>query len=599
MKRSWALIAASLIVSTARANDSEAIPPSLTTEAQDLLENPRVTCDQLNTLAENLRKVSDQDALLKSISARLYTKRAKQRCLKPAPPGTTPPPTPKQTFDDVYSKLVDDVRQKRTECGSNASCPAAKIREEELARLTVHLARTLPEQELGRLRSAFQTIVIVVPVKPSIDQMIEQLGQASLAEEQASRLFEILATSKNEATLLHKVSDLLRKRRELDPLVLQTLLDALCGKSTCTKESIDQLLRIHVQLSNPQQRKTLERMLHILEKDFPGLKASARATLDQMHRNDPGAAKAITSLFSAVGPFVMLSIQLQADHNIRIALAPQSIRFIPMSIVRDSDLTSDSTCKPDEQFWNTYIQFLHFSFGGNRAFRLPVVRTAADHDEHDHLVERFGQLSMAVLEGRPLEDLPCSENPDVCQLPLPGTVLLSMRPSDAGKIAIQGSCWVDSTGEHRPAKMSLFEATVPTGCGALDEDQRRAQAARLAVEASGHCSLFKPVEGPDAAASSPPTTSSGWYALAFAGTPYLHDSRASTWSKIVPSVLDGALLLGAGVSFGLAIKYRNDYNAGRSSSLDPSARAFNTGVGLSIGLGVTRITSGILYEANF
>jgi hypothetical protein len=90
--------------------------------------------------------------------------------------------------------------------------------------------------------------------------------------------------------------------------------------------------------------------------------------------------------------------------------------------------------------------------------------------------------------------------------------------------------------------------------------------------------------------------SSGWFALAFAGAPYLADSRATTWSKIVPSALDGALMLGAGISFGVAVQLRNDAaDQPNGTSVHPATIALNTGVVLTAVLLGTRIASGVGY----
>ena len=93
------------------------------------------------------------------------------------------------------------------------------------------------------------------------------------------------------------------------------------------------------------------------------------------------------------------------------------------------------------------------------------------------------------------------------------------------------------------------------------------------------------------------TTSSGWYALTFAGTPYLQDSRATPASRIIPSALDIGLLIAAGVSFGLAVEHRNDYAEDpRGNSMDSATRSLNLGIGFAIGWLGTRIVSGALYE---
>ncbi len=85
-----------------------------------------------------------------------------------------------------------------------------------------------------------------------------------------------------------------------------------------------------------------------------------------------------------------------------------------------------------------------------------------------------------------------------------------------------------------------------------------------------------------------PRASSAWYAIAFAGAPYLGDSRAATWSKVVPSVLDLSLLVGAGVSYGMAVKLRNDYANGDIHSTRPSERALSAAFGLVLGLAGVR-----------
>lgn len=96
--------------------------------------------------------------------------------------------------------------------------------------------------------------------------------------------------------------------------------------------------------------------------------------------------------------------------------------------------------------------------------------------------------------------------------------------------------------------------------------------------------------------STPTVTSSGWYAAGFAGTPYLMDSRARTWTKVTPTILDGALLAAAGLSFGMSVKLRNDYAAGRIDSMDQPELALNIGGALLIGVAVTRLVSGLVYE---
>src|SRR5262249_15454020 len=161
--------------------------------------------------------------------------------------------------------------------------------------------------------------------------------------------------------------------------------------------------------------------------------------------------------------------------------------------------------------------------------------------------------------GRKPADKACASFPDACRSPLPGTVLLSATAGPSATMTIEGTCWVDPTGEHQPTSMHMFSGTVPSGCTAEDVDLRRAKAAQLAV-APPQCSIFKTdADRPDDDVSRTPiVTSSGWYALAFAGAPYFQDSRASTWSKVVPSVLDVGLLIGSGVSFGLAVHYRNE-----------------------------------------
>jgi hypothetical protein len=91
--------------------------------------------------------------------------------------------------------------------------------------------------------------------------------------------------------------------------------------------------------------------------------------------------------------------------------------------------------------------------------------------------------------------------------------------------------------------------------------------------------------------------STGWFALAFAGAPYLADSRATTWGKIIPSALDGALMLGAGISFGVAVQLRNDAaDEPNGTSVHPATIALNTGIVLTAVLLGTRIASGIGYE---
>jgi hypothetical protein len=95
----------------------------------------------------------------------------------------------------------------------------------------------------------------------------------------------------------------------------------------------------------------------------------------------------------------------------------------------------------------------------------------------------------------------------------------------------------------------------------------------------------------------PPVTSSGWYALAFAGAPYIQDSRATPASKIIPSVVDAGLLIGAGVSFALAVDYRNQYaDNPRDSSVHDATHMLNTGIGLAIAWFGFRIASGANYE---
>jgi len=138
---------------------------------------------------------------------------------------------------------------------------------------------------------------------------------------------------------------------------------------------------------------------------------------------------------------------------------------------------------------------------------------------------------------------------------------------------------------------------MPATCGEEAKLEREKLAIKLALKApDGECVLFR--RQPRLCPPPPPppvTTSSGWYALGFAGAPYLQDSRASLWSKIVPSVLDAALLIGAGVSFGLAVDYRNQHAAGQAS-LRPATRALNLGIGFAIGWGATRVVSGVGYE---
>ena len=92
------------------------------------------------------------------------------------------------------------------------------------------------------------------------------------------------------------------------------------------------------------------------------------------------------------------------------------------------------------------------------------------------------------------------------------------------------------------------------------------------------------------------TLSSRWTAVAFSGIPYLLDTRKPRWSKITPSVLDGAFMVGAGVSLGLAVKFRNDFNLGEQPTLQPYNVSLGFALAAASSLLLTRILSIALYK---
>jgi hypothetical protein len=597
MRRSATFFGILLLHSSAVAQTASPVPgnPSAVTQAQAL--GPWSSCQELTQVWDALVGLPDLPSVI-SARERIYALRAADRrsggnCLRQGPPGTQVyrPVGPRTLLEQVFPDLVEETRVAREQCGAAPNCPPAEELELELAALTIYLAQKLDKEDLPKLREAFRTIVVVVRTAPTIDEMIEVLRKhPNITPQQAEKLFEVFDSAGNDSAKLQKVTEFLKSRKTVSTTEVEALLAAaaaLCGKSRCPEEHIRQVLEVNRQLNDPKQRDALVRTLKLLER-YPGIEARAGEVLKQVRSNRPDAARAISDLFKAIGPLVLMQVQLSSDRDTQIP-APLDVSFIPVAVAKEPAVTNAGLCQPDAQFWTTYIEFLHFNLGGESAFRVPIIVETSDTAS---TWTRFDRVSKTILSGGTPSKEACTAFPDVCSPPLPGTVLLSMKMSKADSIEVAGTCWVDPTGEGKPKVQALFSTNVPAGCSRADEDMRRAEATRLAVDAPGSCSLFKPrrYEAPPG-----PTRSSGWYALAFAGAPYLQDSRASAWSQWVTSGLDVGLFAGSAVAFGISIDQRNDYARGRADSLRPANDWLGVGIGLGIGWLSARVASGLGY----
>ena len=204
-----------------------------------------------------------------------------------------------------------------------------------------------------------------------------------------------------------------------------------------------------------------------------------------------------------------------------------------------------------------------------------------------------GTIPPLVLEGQEKDG--CQKYGALCNAPYAGVFLLRFgRAAADGALQVSGGWWARDCGTVRSGEVPGASLPPPPPCDTVHAELSAHHAAgeTYAKLPSGICGL----SSEDVMRrQQKPSKPSPWLAAAFAGAPFLADPRATATAKVVPTVLDGALMAGAITSAALAVKYRNDYSSGRLGSVGPANGALTAGAAFLGGIVLTRLASGAVY----
>jgi hypothetical protein len=611
----------SSVASAADPPPDEVLAACSTVQQAMARKDPPVTgCGDLNTLWFSLPVSLDVNNPLRprcdSVRARLLERRRFHKCLVRGP-GESPTPTPQQELNN-YRTLRASVEAQRTACMDRKECPKLREDEQELGRLAAHLLRVLPPSSPEGLEIE-GSLSVVFGAGIDNQELIHLLQTRRLSDQEQALLYERLVSKDPKAAA--KVLGFLKalKDQELTDVQAAEIVKAatdIVGGRKFDPSYLARLTEVAAMLNDHNHIARLRQMLELLGERYgnsEGLKTKTTKALEELRQASPDPTL-IAEAFNGLDPVILAQLEREVSvSNLttqpadpkeyaantspvlvygREALLATRCAAGPSSNAESGPMPERA---PGDAFLAKVVRTLNFTHGPKSGFR-PFLATPEGKEVLSTLKRSIGRITRLPNEApecnrtKPVSDERLGAIYDqLCAPPYPAVFLFEMSLSD-GVVTVSGTWW----------EGSVPQAMNPISFHADCSEHEELAGLRTAQNLAERISLFKDHEArkhPREAHGGQPTTASPWLAAAFAGAPYIADSRSATAPKWIFSILDGGLIAGSVGSTALAFKYRNDYSAGRKSSLDPANTAMNAALILAGGALVTRVVSGVLHEA--
>jgi hypothetical protein len=589
---------------------------------QAALDDPHASCSKLVPFWQALSHEQSPSAFHKALLQRLQDRMVRLSCFGRPGKGDAivKPRTNAKRLAD-YQEQLAELEQRRAECKNLADCPDLVPREIEVGRCAANLVCRLPKDS-SESEKVKKTLGVAFGSDLSAHALVNLVKSRALSEDELSTLFDlILAADSDLAAKAKRLLNRLNNEQLSDDQATDLLDEVLRLHAKHGAATVDVLRRAEVvnSLRDPKKRKVLGRVLDIIQERYPQMGANAQRVRSDIEKS--AMSERLTEeefavrFFASVDPVVLEQInkevrltnaqlrKLDTQTGYSMAQSPVLAAF------GGSAAPANATCLAGREFVQKFVESLHYR-GGPSSGLLPPVEvtdTEALKTQIPEILRAARTDDASVCAAYKLAcktDGPAAACTDamtpyagLCSPPFPGVFLLELSSRDDGWMIATGVWW------ERMAAGGFTTGPIATirfhGCDKVDEDTAAFQTASSLVR---QVSLFK--KGPCVGAGqaclggsgSKPAKSSGWYAAAFSGIPYMLDAKATSTSRLVPSILDGVFLVGTATFAGLSLKYRDDYSNGRVNTLDAANNTLTLSYAFAGGLLLTRILSGVLYE---
>jgi hypothetical protein len=515
-------------------------------------------------------------------------------CQAPAPPEWA-----------VYKNLLERVMKRRSDCAmasdaaesSRLGCDDLDVLEKELVRQAVAQIRLRPEtspkakEVLDGLGGVFGPNMSPAEVIMVLRLCLKHGDVCKLPPEKMGELIKMAFRFKDQPALFTEVINFVNELGKQTPSEDQVnhLLKATLRMAREARGDFDGVVSralLQLTLQDPKKTDALRVLLGEIERRYKGQAGrDAKAAVDSLVSTAPSEVTVLKAL-DWLDPIVWDQVTLDAQAQRAVSAGEVPTIGANRILVFYGSGQQDAACTPGANYVKKFIKTLNHRYGPNSGFQ-PEIRLAS-LDEY----KRLETAARGFLDtGNAEAFCPTTGEapyPELCKRRFPGIFFLKFTPGTNGT-AVGGRYWLN-------VGTAVGEGTIKPGVVANDcteAAREEGQGFTDAVQAARNNPLvFQPPPVGDPPL--PPARPSAWSSLVFAGAPFIADKRATVASAVIPSVLDGALLIGAGVSGELAIQYRNDAN-GQPGSLDPANRALVVSASLLGGLLVTRVVFGLIY----
>lgn len=527
-------------------------------EAQRLLEKPpeKALCDKYLHYQQRLKALAENgSALQRSLLNRMsgYVCRAGcKTCVAQQTENECKEVRKAPKSKDLYDELRAGSEKLRERCGrkDQDACRALPLWEKELVRRSILYLIELRDVYSTKTLDVAKTLAISklsdLPIEDLLITIRRLLAGEQLSEEQLRSAIDVLSVlcKRGDRPAFDECAELGQYNLEAGTLVL---------------------------------------LLQIVKEAYPETKELAEALTKRLGKIS--GAERTTALQGAIVA-AFKEVVLTGGRFPQLRAAASSMEGTPLVRL----VATENPSAKEEVVLREYQNNLMWALGWRTPVASPRTLEKKDADEANKHMD-------GLLGCREKKWVGCESvlgGLQECNQPRPGAFLLEWSRNGDG-IVVEGEGWGRGDREECPRHAKLLPARL-----SLDKPEL-AGAAGLAAGLKAMRELIPgpPPTEPERKNGPPPPprlpSSSAWYAAGFAGAPFLADRNASTASKVIPSALDGALLAAAAASAVLAIKYHNDFAAGRSSSLSTANGFLAASLACAGGVVLTRVASGLIY----